>query len=45
MIQVQVEVESGADRFLVAARVASIERALSLAGAGRPGITARVVFP
>ena len=45
MIQVQVEVESGAGRFLVSARAASIERALSLIGAGRPGITARVVFP
>ena len=45
MIQVQVEVESGAGRFLVSARAATIERALSLAGAGRPGTTARVVSP
>ena len=45
MIQVQVEVESGAGRFLVSARTESIGRALSLVGAGKPGVTARVVFP
>ena len=45
MIQVQVEVESGAGRFLVSARVESIGRALRLVGAGKPGVSARVVFP
>ncbi|QIN79223.1 hypothetical protein GBA65_12615 [Rubrobacter marinus] len=45
MIQVQVEVESGAGRFLVSARAASIGRALSLVCASNPGATARVVFP
>ena len=45
MIQVQVEVESGAGRFLVSVRAESIGRALSLASAGESGATARVVFP
>ncbi len=45
MIQVQVEVESGAGRFLVSARAASIGRAVSLVCAGNPNTTARVVFP
>lgn len=45
MIQVQVEVESGAGRFLVSARAESIGRALSLVGAGKPGVSVRVVLP
>ena len=45
MIQVQVEVESGAGRFLVSARAASIGRALSLVSAGNPGSKARIISP
>ncbi|PLS87132.1 MAG: hypothetical protein CYG60_03580 [Actinobacteria bacterium] len=44
VIKVQVEVESGAGRSLVSVRAANIGRALGLAGAGEPGVMARVVF-
>lgn len=36
MIQVQLEVRAGATRFRVSARVASIQRAVSVAGRGTP---------
>ena len=45
MIQVQLEVRSGATRFRVSARAASIQRAVSVAGARYPGGEVRLVLP
>ena len=45
MINVSVEVRSGAARFRVAVRAESIERALSIAGAQYPGWETKVLFP
>ena len=45
MIQVQLEVRSGATRFRVSARAASIQRAVSVAGARYPGGEVRLVRP
>ena len=42
MIQVQIEVESGASRLRVSARASSIERALELVGESYPGSKVRV---
>ena len=43
MIQVQIEVESGASRLRVSARASSVGRALKLVGESHPGARARVV--
>ncbi len=45
MIQVQLEVRTGATRFRVSARAASIQRAASVAGARYPGGEVRLVLP
>ena len=45
MIQVRLEVRSGATRFRVSARASSIERAVSVAGARYPGGEVRLVLP
>lgn len=45
MIQVQLEVRTGATRFKVSARAASIQRAVSVAGARYPGGAVRLVLP
>ncbi len=45
MINVSVELRSGAARFRVAVWAESIERALSIAGAQYPGREAKVLFP
>ena len=45
MIQVQLEVRSGATRFRVSARAASIQRAVSVTGARYPGGEVRLVLP
>ncbi len=45
MIQVQLEVRTGATRFRVSARAASIQRAVSVAGARYPGGEVRLVLP
>jgi hypothetical protein len=45
MIQVQLEVRAGATRFRVSARAASIQRAVSVAGARYPGGEVRLVLP
>jgi len=45
MIQVQLEVRSGATRFRVSARADSIQRAVSVAGARYPGGEVRLVLP
>ena len=45
MIQVQLEVRSGATRFRVSARAASMERAASIAKARYPGGEVRLVLP
>lgn len=45
MIQVQLEVRSGATRFRVSARTASIQRAVSVAGARYHGGEVRLVLP
>jgi hypothetical protein len=45
MIQVQLEFRSGATRFWVSARAASIQRAVSVARARYPGSKVRLVSP
>lgn len=45
MIRVQLEVRSGATRFRVSARAASIQRAVRVAGARYPGGEVRLVLP
>ena len=45
MIQVQLEVRSGATRFRVSARAASVQWAKSVAGARYPGGEVRLVLP
>jgi hypothetical protein len=45
MIQVQLEVRSGASRFRVSSRAANIQRAVSVAGARYPGGEVRLVLP
>ncbi len=45
MINVSVELRSGAARFRVAVWAESIERALSIAGAQYPGREVNVIFP
>ncbi len=45
MIQVDLEVRSGAARFRVTARAKSIRRAVSLAGTGYPGGEVNLVLP
>lgn len=45
MIQVQFEVRSGATHFRVSARAASMQRALSVAGARYPGGEVGLVTP
>ncbi len=45
MVQVQLEVRTGAARFRVSARARSIRRAVSLAGARYPGGEVRLVLP
>lgn len=45
MVQVDIEVRTGAARFRVTARARSIHRAVSLAGAGYPGAEVRLVVP
>lgn len=45
MIQVDIEVRSGAARFRVMARARSIQRAVSLTGSGYPGGEVRLVMP
>jgi hypothetical protein len=45
MIQVQLDVRSGATRFRVSARAASIDRAVAIAGARYPGGEVRLVLP
>ena len=45
MVKVAVEVRSGTARFRVAVQAESIQRALSLVGAGHPGRSCRVEFP
>ena len=45
MVNVSIEVRSGAARFDVGVRAESIERALSLVGDNYPGCAVRVRFP
>ena len=45
MIQVQLEVRSGATRFRVSAWAANTQRAVSVAGARYPGGEVRLVLP
>jgi hypothetical protein len=45
MLNVSVEVQSGAARFRVAVQAESIQRALSLVGGRFPRMTCRVRFP
>lgn len=45
MVQVQLEVRAGANRFRMSARAASIQRAVSVAGARYPGGEVRLVLP
>ena len=45
MIQVQLEVRSGATRFRVSTRAASIDRAVAVAGARYPGGEVRLILP
>jgi hypothetical protein len=45
MIEVSVEVRSGAARFRAVVWAQSIERAVSLVGARYPGCEAKVLFP
>jgi hypothetical protein len=45
MIQIVLEVRTGAARFRVSARAASIQRAVSLAGARYPGGEVRLILP
>jgi len=45
MIQVVLEIRTGAARFRVSARAASIQRAVSIAGARYPGGEVRLILP
>jgi hypothetical protein len=45
MVEVSIEIHSGAARFTVAVQAKSIQRALSIVAARHPGTIARVKFP
>lgn len=45
MVQITLEVHTGATRFRVSARVTSIQRAVSIAGARYPGCETKLVLP
>ncbi len=45
MVQVKLEVRTGAARFRVSARASSVQRAVSLAGARYPGGEVRLISP